>query len=90
MFLRCSRRTNIIKPVREALILGESGAETVSSRALRDTLSGLIVLTGTQLALSPSGFAAVNVVLVAVWLGLAFAIVRHSRAADNTATRAAA
>ncbi|HZI52013.1 MAG TPA: hypothetical protein VFE29_09330 [Terriglobia bacterium] len=56
-----------------------------------DTLSGLIVLTGTQLALSPSGFAAVNVVLVAVWLGLAFAtIVRHSRAAENTATRAAA
>jgi AAA family ATP:ADP antiporter len=42
-----------------------------------DMISGAIVFTGTQLALSPSSFAAVNVVLVLVWFGIALAIVRH-------------
>jgi ATP:ADP antiporter, AAA family len=41
-----------------------------------DTLSGLLVFTGTQLAMSIRLFSAVNVVLVLVWLGIAFAIRR--------------
>ena len=54
-----------------------------------DALSALLVFTGTQLALGPSGFAAVNVVLVLVWLGIAFAIVRHLKSGPSE-TRIAA
>ncbi len=41
-----------------------------------DTVSGLLVFAGTQLALSLRIFAAVNVALVLIWLGIAFAIIR--------------
>jgi AAA family ATP:ADP antiporter len=51
-----------------------------------DTLSGLLVFTGTQLALSIRTFAAVNVVLVLVWLGLAIAIVRYTRQQQSPST----
>ena len=54
-----------------------------------DALSGLIVLAGTQLALSPRIFATVNVVLVVVWLGIALAIVRYMKEGPS-ATRIAA
>ncbi|HET9219768.1 MAG TPA: Npt1/Npt2 family nucleotide transporter [Terriglobia bacterium] len=55
-----------------------------------DALSALLVFVGTQLlALSPRGFAAVNVVFVVVWLGIAYAIVRETKA-GKTASRTAA
>ena len=54
-----------------------------------DALSGLLVLIGTQLALTPSGFATVNVVLVLIWLGIAFAIVRHLKASPSETRKAA-
>jgi AAA family ATP:ADP antiporter len=41
-----------------------------------DTLSGLLVFAGTQLALSLRIFATVNVALVLVWLGIVLAIIR--------------
>lgn len=54
-----------------------------------DTISGLLVFLGTQAALSPRGFATINVILVVVWLGIAFAIVRYMKQGPN-ATRIAA
>jgi AAA family ATP:ADP antiporter len=55
-----------------------------------DTISGLLVFTGTQLALSIRGFAAINVVLVVVWLAIAFGILRHVRKESVAAKRTAA
>jgi AAA family ATP:ADP antiporter len=55
-----------------------------------DTISGLLVFTGTQLALGIRGFAAINVVLVVVWLAIAFGIVRHMRKEGAAARRSAA
>ena len=49
-----------------------------------DALSGLLVLAGTQLALSIRTFAGVNVVLVGVWIVVAIAIVRKLK--DGSAT----
>jgi AAA family ATP:ADP antiporter len=54
-----------------------------------DTLSGLLVLGGTQLALSTRTFASLNVALVIAWLGIAFAITRYIKKGPS-ATRAAA
>jgi ATP:ADP antiporter, AAA family len=54
-----------------------------------DTLSGLLVFAGTQLALTVRSFAAVNVVLVLLWLGLTVAVVRHAKKNPST-TRLAA
>jgi AAA family ATP:ADP antiporter len=54
-----------------------------------DTLSGLLVLSGTQLALSTQMFASINVALVIVWLGIAFAITRYMKKGPS-ATKAAA
>jgi ATP:ADP antiporter, AAA family len=54
-----------------------------------DALSGLLVLVGTQLALSVRAFAGINVVLVAVWLVVAFAIFRKLKDGAS-ATRIAA
>lgn len=42
-----------------------------------DALSGLLVFAGTQLAIGLRTFAAVNVILVIVWLGIVAAIVRY-------------
>ncbi len=44
-----------------------------------DVFSGLLVFAGTRLVLSVRMFAAVNVVLVVMWLGLAAAITRYIR-----------
>jgi AAA family ATP:ADP antiporter len=52
-----------------------------------DVLSAVLVFTGTQLALSMRTFAAVNVVLVFVWLGLAIAISRSVPKEDRSNTR---
>jgi ATP:ADP antiporter, AAA family len=54
-----------------------------------DTLSGLLVFAGTQLALSLRTFAAVNVVLVVVWVAMVLAIIRRSKE-GSSATIAAA
>jgi AAA family ATP:ADP antiporter len=54
-----------------------------------DTLSGVLVFVGSQLALGVQGFAAINVVLVLLWLGIAGAIVRHLKKTP-TETRVAA
>jgi AAA family ATP:ADP antiporter len=53
-----------------------------------DMISGALVFAGTQLALTTRGFAAVNVVLVLVWLAIALAIVRYVK--EGQAARIAA
>jgi AAA family ATP:ADP antiporter len=54
-----------------------------------DTLSGLLVFVGTQLALSIRTFAGINVVLVGVWIVVAIAIYRKLKDGAS-ATRIAA
>jgi AAA family ATP:ADP antiporter len=54
-----------------------------------DALSGLFVFLGTQLALSVRYFAMLNVILVVVWLGIAFVILRSLKEGPS-ATRMAA
>jgi ATP:ADP antiporter, AAA family len=54
-----------------------------------DALSGLLVFTGTQIALSMRAFATVNLVLVGVWLGIALAIVRYLKKGPYATQKAA-
>ena len=76
---------SIQNTARHALFLPTSREEKYKAKAAidsffwraGDTISGVLVFVGTQLALSTRGFAAVNVVLVLVWLGIALAIARH-------------
>jgi AAA family ATP:ADP antiporter len=83
---------------RHALFLPTSREEKYKAKSaidsffwrVGDTVSSLLVFAGTQLALTVQMFAAVNVVLVLVWLGLAVAIARHLRASPSNTTRLAA
>jgi len=82
-----ARHALFLTTSREAKYKAKAAIDSFFWRA-GDTISGLLVFTGTQLAMSTRGFAAVNVVLVVVWLGIALAIVRYVR--KDTAARAAA
>jgi len=82
-----ARHALFLTTSREAKYKAKAAIDSFFWRA-GDTISGLLVFTGTQLAMSTRGFAAVNVVLVLVWLGIALAIVRYVR--KDTAARAAA
>jgi AAA family ATP:ADP antiporter len=54
-----------------------------------DTLSGLLVLVGTQLAMNIRMFAAANVLLALVWLGVVVALARSMRGRSSRARLAA-
>jgi ATP:ADP antiporter, AAA family len=54
-----------------------------------DTLTGVLVFVGTQLAFGIQAFATANIVLVAIWLLVAYAIVRFLKKGPS-ATRIAA
>lgn len=61
---------------REEKYKGKQAADTFIVRA-GDVLSALLVWVGTtHLALRPQGFAFANIVLVVVWLGLAYILAR--------------
>lgn len=70
---------------RHALFLPTSREEKYKAKAAVDSffwrtgdmISGALVFAGTQLAVSTRAFAAMNVFLVLVWLGIALAIVRY-------------
>jgi len=70
---------------RHALFLSTTREEKYKAKAaidsffwrMGDMISGALVFAGTQLALNTRAFAAVNVFLVLVWLGIALAIVRY-------------
>jgi AAA family ATP:ADP antiporter len=78
---------SIQNTARHALFLTTSRDEKYKAKTavdsffwrLGDTFSGVLVFIGTQLALSLSSFAVVNVVLVLVWLGIAVAIYRKMK-----------
>jgi ATP:ADP antiporter, AAA family len=55
-----------------------------------DTVSGMLVFAGTQLALSLRAFAGVNVALVVIWLGIVLAVIRRSKQDKSAAGMAAA
>jgi AAA family ATP:ADP antiporter len=64
---------------REAKYKGKAATDTFFARA-GDVMHAGIVLAGMQLSLSVSGFAAVNFLLVGLWLAVAVAIFRaHKR-----------
>jgi AAA family ATP:ADP antiporter len=69
---------------REAKYKGKAATDTFFARA-GDVMHAGIVLAGMQLSLSVSGFAAVNFLLVGLWLAVAVAIFRaHKRlSAEN-------
>jgi len=71
-----ARHALFLSTSREAKYKAKAAIDSFFWRA-GDTISGVLVFTGTQLALSTRGFAAVNVVLVLAWLGIALAIVRN-------------
>jgi len=83
-----ARHALFLPTSREAKYKAKSAIDSFFWR-MGDTLSALLVFTGTQLALSVRLFAAVNVVLVLVWLAIAIAIIRYVRDSRST-TRLAA
>jgi len=83
-----ARHALFLPTSREAKYKAKAAVDSFFWRA-GDVLSGLLVLVGTQLALSPRNFATVNILLVVVWLGIAFAIVRQLKEGPS-ATRIAA
>jgi AAA family ATP:ADP antiporter len=83
-----ARHALFLSTTREAKYKAKAAIDSFFWRT-GDALTALLVFVGSQLALGPRGFAAVNVVFVVVWLGLAYAIVREKKAGE-TATRTAA
>ena len=83
-----ARHALFLPTSREAKYKAKSAIDSFFWRA-GDVLSGVLVFVGTQLALGIRTFAAVNVVLVLVWLGLAIAIVRNARQSSSTERLAA-
>jgi len=84
-----ARHALFLPTSREAKYKAKSAIDSFFWRA-GDVLSGLLVFTGTQLALTVQMFAAANVVFVLVWLGLAAAIVRYGKQQSPSTTRLAA
>ena len=70
-----ARHALFLPTSREAKYKAKAAVDTFFWRA-GDSLSGLLVYIGTQLALSPRVFAGANVVLVVIWLSIAVAIIR--------------
>jgi AAA family ATP:ADP antiporter len=83
-----ARHALFLPTSREAKYKAKSAIDSFFWR-IGDTFSSLLVFTGTQLALNVRTFAAVNVVLVLVWLGIAIAIIRYLKNSQST-TRLAA
>ena len=69
----------VLKPVREALILGQGSAELKSymSAGMVGVLAVLVFAWTTYLALGGGGFAKMNIVIVTGWLVLAFFVGRE-------------
>jgi AAA family ATP:ADP antiporter len=69
------RHALFLNTSREAKYKAQSAIESFFWR-MGDAFSALLVFAGTALAFHTSSFAVVNIVLVFVWLGVAWAIVR--------------
>jgi AAA family ATP:ADP antiporter len=73
-----TRHALFLPTSREAKYNAKQAIESFFWRA-GDLLQAVVVFAGTALAFSVSQFAAVNIVLVLVWLGLVYAIAREHR-----------
>jgi AAA family ATP:ADP antiporter len=73
-----ARHALFLPTPREAKYKAKQAIDTFFWRA-GDVLSAVLVFLGTQLALTPRHFAAVNVGLVVVWLGIVIGIGRSHR-----------
>ena len=73
-----ARQALFLPTSREAKYKAKQVTDTFFQRA-GDVLSAGLVFLGTQLAFSPRSFAAINIVLVVIWLGVVFVIGRHYR-----------
>jgi AAA family ATP:ADP antiporter len=83
-----TRQALFLPTSREAKYKAKQAIDTLFWRA-GDVFSAGLVFLGTQLALSPRNFAAVNVGLVAVWLALVVGIARsHWLAKTDAQSRA--
>jgi AAA family ATP:ADP antiporter len=69
------RHALFLKTSRDAKYKAQSAIESFFWRA-GDGLSALLVFVGTRLAFNVSEFAAANVVIVFLWMLVAFAIIR--------------
>jgi AAA family ATP:ADP antiporter len=73
-----TRNVLFLPTSREAKYKAKAAIDTFFVR-IGDFSSALLVYAGTAVAFSVENFAMVNLVLVAVWIGLAFAVMRRYR-----------
>jgi AAA family ATP:ADP antiporter len=73
-----ARQALFLNASREEKYVGKTVVDTVVVRA-GDALTALLVLAGRRAALSPRAFAAFNMVLVAAWIVVVWAIARETQ-----------
>jgi AAA family ATP:ADP antiporter len=73
-----ARQALFLNASRDEKYVGKTVVDTFVVRA-GDALTALLVLAGSRAALSPRAFAAFNMVLVAVWIGVLWAIAREAQ-----------
>src|SRR5437667_9729039 len=73
-----ARQALFLPTSREAKYKAKQAIDTFFWRT-GDVLSALLVFAGTQLALTPRGFAAINLGLVVIWIGILFGLAREHR-----------
>ncbi len=78
-----ARQALFLPTSREAKYKAKAAIDTFFVR-VGDVLSAVLVFVGVQIALETSGFAAINIVLVIVWLLLILGIVREYKKLTST------
>ncbi len=78
-----ARQALFLPTSREAKYKAKAAIDTFFVR-IGDVLSAVLVYVGVQIALATSGFAAINIVLVFVWLLLILGIVREYKKLTST------
>ncbi len=78
-----ARQALFLPTSREAKYKAKAAIDTFFVR-MGDVLSAVLVYVGVQIALATSGFAAINIVLVFVWLLLILGIVREYKKLTST------
>jgi AAA family ATP:ADP antiporter len=82
------RHALFLRTSRESKYKAKTAIDSFFWRA-GDGLSALLVFIGTKFAFEIRGFAMVNIVLVALWLGVAYGITRVNRRTDTQTSSSA-